>query len=111
MIPGIEDLQGWIYPAWSPDGRKIAFTGSASDALEVFTCDANGGNKKQLTALKGINTYAAWSPDGRQIVFQHHLNGNDPGALYLMNADGTGQKELAPAEAPVEGGRPTWQPK
>jgi Tol biopolymer transport system component len=100
---------GYVYPSWSPDGKKITWTGRVGDALEIFSADADGKNAKQLTKLGGLNSYAAWSPDGKKIVFHHSEGG--AGAFYVMDADGGNQKVLLKDEAHVEGGRPSWKPK
>src|SRR5258705_12345615 len=37
------------YPAWSPDGKSIAFASDRDGAMNIFVMDANGENVKQLT--------------------------------------------------------------
>jgi TolB protein len=101
---------GHTFPAWSPDGKKIAWTDLAGQDLELFVADADGKNVKQLTMLGGVNTYAAWSPSGKQIAF-HHSEGNQSGALYLMDADGGNQRVLLNDEPKIGGGYPAWRPK
>ena len=63
------------YPAWSPDGRRIAFmaqepgaTGSDPD-YNVFVMDRDGSNVQRLTRTPGEDGWPAWSPDGNHIVF------------------------------------------
>jgi Tol biopolymer transport system component len=63
------------YPAWSPDGSRIAFmaqepgaTGSNPD-YNVFVMDADGSHVRRLTNALGEDGWPAWSPDGTQIVF------------------------------------------
>jgi Tol biopolymer transport system component len=104
---------GFVYPAWSPDGRQIAFTELVGNDLEVHVIDAQGENLRQLTTLKGVNSYAAWSPDGKQISFQHHDQNRIPGPVYLMDADGANQKVISVlrSERFVEGGRHAWRPR
>jgi WD40 repeat protein len=105
---------GHVYPAWSPDSMRIAFTGSVDGHSEIFVCDADGGNERKLTRLTGLNSFAAWSRDGKQIAFLHHAP-EFPGqraSLYIMNADGSDPREIAPLEAHMGhgGGRPAWKP-
>jgi TolB protein len=100
-----------LYPAWSPDGKRIAFGDESNGAVELFVCDADGSNKKQLTKLGGINTAAAWSPDGKQLLFQRHGDGEETGTLYVIDADGGNQKVVLKGEGPIEGGRASWRPK
>ena len=77
-------------PAWSPDGRKIAFGG-----LRVVNADGSG--LQRLT--RGI--LPAWSPDGQRIAF----TGLDEPGLYVINADGSGEQKLTGT-----GGRLFWSP-
>src|SRR5207253_1882156 len=98
---------GYVYPAWSPDGKRIAYAGAADKALEIFSCDATGGDRRQLTSLGGSNGLPAWSPDGKRIAFQHTPPGEPLASLYVMNADGTGPTLILAGAGPREGGRPT----
>src|SRR5438105_1873711 len=81
------------YPAWSRDGKKIAWTDRVGGGLEVYVADADGKNAAQLTKLGGTNTYAAWSPDGKRIAF-HHFENNGSGTYYMMDTDGKNLKEF-----------------
>jgi TolB protein len=62
-------------PAWSPDGRQIAYidgdsvaTGVASRFGAVFVMSSDGSDKRRLTA-SAFDTSPTWSPDGREIAF------------------------------------------
>jgi|GEM_PF-2655707 len=105
---------GNVYPAWSPDSRQIVFTGQVDGAQELFVCDANGENERQLTKLGGLNTLAAWSPDDDWIAFIHVGNPrrNSQGSIYVIRPDGSDLREIVPLEAFVGhgAGRPAWQP-
>jgi TolB protein len=68
-----------VSPAWSPDGRRIAFTSSRSMPpgfggeqrlySELYVMNADGSNVQRITNNVGmIDFQPAWSPDGRQIV-------------------------------------------
>ena len=52
-----------IDPAWSPDGKYLAFTRVPYIGADfhIYTIDANGTNWKQLT-FEGQNAYPAWRP-------------------------------------------------
>jgi Tol biopolymer transport system component len=72
------------YPAWSPDGKRIAFTGTRGGDFNLFVMDADGKNLRQLTAHQGKYPYCAvWSPDGRRIVY----NLRDQNNLLLVLLD------------------------
>lgn len=56
-------------PAWSPDGKFLAFTSERTGKSNLFVLRVAGGEAEQLTDVKsGVGVFA-WSPDGRQIAF------------------------------------------
>ena len=57
------------YPAWSPDGRSIAFDSDRDGNFDVFAMDADGANVRPLTRNAARDVSAAWAPDGGSIVF------------------------------------------
>jgi tricorn protease len=58
------------HPAWSPDGKTIAYTTDVAGEQQVAIRPAEGGAEKILTHFKSGFPYAAvWSPDGRQLSF------------------------------------------
>jgi TolB protein len=97
-------------PAWSPDGRRIAFDSFDRDGgdMEIFVMDADGSNQTQLTNNTSNNIQPAWSPDGRRIAFSSNRDGDDE--IFVMDADGGNQTQLTnntsqdtyPAWCPVE---------
>lgn len=77
-----------ISPAFSPDGRKIVFARSLGDGnSEIFTCDRDGTDLRQLTHSRGIDTNPAWSPTGREIAFTSSRAGSPQ--IYVMSVEGT----------------------
>lgn len=57
-------------PAWSPDGRQIAYISNASDYWhdDVWVIDVESGKTRQLSKSLMAASTPAWSPDGRQIA-------------------------------------------
>jgi dipeptidyl aminopeptidase/acylaminoacyl peptidase len=56
-------------PAWSPDGRMLAFVSDRTDKRQVYLIDPNGGEAEALTSQEdGVSSFG-WSPDGKQIAF------------------------------------------
>ena len=88
------------HPAWSPDGKRIAFTSQRDDG--IFLMEPNGRDEERLTRFGGRDP--AWSPDGSLIVFTRHFDGSQQ--VFVVNADGTDQRQLT-----HEGGAdPAWSP-
>ena len=61
-------------PAWSPDGKRIAFVSERDGGYEIYVMDADGRNKKRLTYGDGndagMPTALAWLPNSQRIVFE-----------------------------------------
>jgi Tol biopolymer transport system component len=57
------------WPAYSPDGRKIAFGSSRSGDFEISVMNADGTETRRLTHSPGLDARPAWSPDGARIDF------------------------------------------
>ena len=95
-----------VFPAWSPDGSQIAFTGLIPNSrnTDVYVMNADGSNLRQLTDIPGFDENPVWSPDGSQIAFQTSRDGDFE--IYLMNSDGSHQR---PAAAnPADELWPSW---
>jgi Tol biopolymer transport system component len=105
-----------VDPAWAPDGKRIAFAGTPEgdyrfSAIEVVP--ARGGRPVKLTHKIVGDTYFTdlepdWSPDGSKIAFVRIASGSPFGSrrLFVMNADGSGQRMLSQSEA----SSPAWSP-
>ena len=81
-------------PAWSPDGRKIAFQSGrrVGGNSEVYVMNADGSGKRNLTRNPAQDGSPSWSPDGRRIAFVSDRDGRPE--AHVMNADGSGQRSL-----------------
>ena len=56
-------------PAWSPDGKTLAFLSSRDGNSQVYLLSMSGGEPKKLTTLSTGADLFQWSPDGRTIAF------------------------------------------
>ncbi len=63
------DLDGMTGPSWSPDDKRIVFSGTKGGITDLFMVDASGKNLKQLTNDRYGDLQPSWSPDGRTVVF------------------------------------------
>ena len=95
-------------PAWSPDGRRIAFRRAA----DIYTMKPDGTEITRLTTDAAARE-PAWSPDGSKIVFTCQQcrgpDGSGNPEIYVMNADGTGAVNLT-QDLATEDGHPAWSP-
>jgi Tol biopolymer transport system component len=81
-------------PAWSPDGRRIAFVDRGDAPGDLYVMNVDGRGMRRLTASRiGSDYYGAryptWSPDGRRIAFGYGYDG-----IFVINADGSGLHRL-----------------
>jgi Tol biopolymer transport system component len=57
-------------PAWSPDGRQIAFMSTRGEKPQIYVIPVDGGEARALTSLKqGVGGGPVWSPDGKHLAF------------------------------------------
>jgi Tol biopolymer transport system component len=96
-------------PRWSPDGKKIVFYTDNPDfsftKAEIWTMNADGTQRTRLTNNSFDDTFPTWSADGAKIAFERRTPQKI--ALYVMNADGTDQRELPGTDY---GSMPDWSP-
>jgi Tol biopolymer transport system component len=93
-------------PAWSPDGRSVAFTSVRDGHQEIYLMRPDGSGIVQLTRGSAHNSEPSWSPDGRRILFRSERDSAPQ--LYVMNADGSDQRPLTRGAGRYTGG--TWSP-
>ena len=97
----------FAYPAWSPDGKRLAYTRKSS----IFVMNADGSGKRQIRDLPGISVESpVWSPDATRIAFfgERRRRGVAVGGghVYVMNVDGTAVRRLVHGTARD----PAWSP-
>lgn len=80
-------------PAFSPDGQQLVFTsGEGAANRQLILANADGSNRRALTALGADTSSPTWSPDGMWIVFASTIDGTQQ--LYAIRSDGTGLRAL-----------------
>jgi Tol biopolymer transport system component/predicted Ser/Thr protein kinase len=94
-------------PAWSPDGKNIAYTrlDGSSSQIWLVASDSGGAQLSKLTS-GSHDQDAAWSPDSRWIAYTYQLGGSK--AVAVMNSGGGMQTVIDDPDG--EDMQPAWQP-
>lgn len=87
-----------MFPTWSPDGRRIAYTAlgkTEEEGLRTVITGADGTGSVTVTGAGRFTGLPAWSPDGKQLA----LTGGSPQpAIWVGDAAGNGLKQFSPAD-------------
>ena len=84
-----------LSPAWSPDGKKIAFVAYESKQIgrmSIYAYTLASGNMQKIVSEKGINSSPAWTPDGKKLVVTLSFETNPD--LYLIDLNGGTRRRL-----------------
>ena len=75
---------------------KIVFRSKRDGNYEIYVMDDDGSNLRRLTNNPLSDSGPRWSPDGKHIVFmrQVDIRDNQRSHLFIMNADGTNERQL-----------------
>ena len=84
-------------PAWSADGRRLAFVVHFEDQTEIFTVLVDGSDLEQLTYNSADDLMPDWSNTGDKIVFVSNAYGNSE--ILYMDRDGGDQTRLTATDA------------
>jgi TolB protein len=93
--------------AVSPDGRRVAMILSKGGSPDLYVCDADGSNLKQLTATPEDESSPCWSPDGRWICYAAKMN--ERRALWKVSPEG-GAPERIHTSGVSNPSEPDWSP-
>jgi Tol biopolymer transport system component len=101
-----------LYPAYSPDGRRIAFVSTrdhpdGTNNTDLYVMDADGTNVTRLTSQDGGLIYPSWDPHGRHIAFSVS-NSVAANGIFVINPDGTGLNQLTFGDGTDL--MPSWSP-
>ena len=95
-----------ILPAWSPDGRSLAYVSYRQGQPDIFVASVFEGRSANLTGGPGQAFAPAFSPDGRRIVYAGNRSGNMD--VWVASADGTSPRKLT--TSPASDTAPCWSP-
>jgi Tol biopolymer transport system component len=99
--PGVPWPQGARDPAWSPDGRRIAYSTDevAFGALRLAVMNADGSDQRTLSNVVTAAS-PAWSPDGRQIAYSDWADSSEE--AFVVDAAGGDPRRLTRNTVPDE---------
>jgi TolB protein len=86
-----------ISPAWSPDGRELAYVSFESQKAVIYTQEVASGRRRAIANFRGSNSAPAWSPDGQTLCATLSREGGSQ--LYLMGRNGENVRRLTQSQA------------
>jgi Tol biopolymer transport system component len=108
----VPDAQG---PAWSPNGRMIAFVGGqraregryvATDA-DLYVARSDGRRARRVTRDVNREAAPAWSPDGTELVYVRSARVGNGSTLWVVGMDGAAPRQLTAGRIDLQ---PSWSP-
>ncbi len=102
----VESAESIMSPAWSPDGRKLAYVSFENRRSEIWVQTLRSGARQRVSARPGVNGAPAWSPDGRRLALA--LSKPQDGNLDIYTLDIAGQVLTRVTTWPSIETEPAW---
>jgi WD40 repeat protein len=77
---------------WSPDRKRLVFTGGRKGKIDIYAISTSGGTETRLTDSEGVNDGPEFTPDGRYIYFNSTRSGKMQ--IWRMKASGEEQEQV-----------------
>src|SRR5262249_47261763 len=88
----VKSREPLLSPAWSPDGRKIAYNSFERGNSSIYIQEIGTGAREVVSANKGINGAPAFSPDGSHLALTLSYGGNPD--IYIMDLAGRHSNQI-----------------
>jgi tricorn protease len=82
-------------PAWSPDGKWIAFSSKREGNYDVWVMPAMGGKARQLTMHSADDLVTGWTPDGKNVLFTSARETTRHASVYTVNVEAGATRLIA----------------
>ena len=79
----LESDEPILSPAWSPDGKKLAYVSFETGKPAIYVHELASGTRQRVADFQGLNSAPAWSSDGRSLLMTLSKDGN--AEIYRMN--------------------------
>jgi TolB protein len=81
----LESDEPLMSPAWSPDGKSLAYVSFENKKPEIFIQHLATAQRSNVSGFKGINSAPAWSPDGKLMALVLSKDGSPD--IYILNVE------------------------
>jgi TolB protein len=95
-------------PAWSPDGRRLAYASRRDGNWDIYIYDLVSDTTTRMTYDLGFQAGPSWSPDGRWLVYENYVGGNLD--IYVMPVEGDSVPQRLPGNSDAPDFSPAWSP-
>jgi TolB protein len=79
----VRSREALLSPAWSQDGKRIAYVSFESGNSAIYVQDLGTGSRQVVSSSRGINSAPAWSPDGNRLAVSLSKGGNPD--IYILD--------------------------
>lgn len=90
--PLLDSPEPIMSPAWSPNGRQIAYVSFENQRASIYLEDVASGTRRLLSQFPGINGAPAWSPDGRRLALVLSKSGSPN--IYVMDTSSGSLRQI-----------------
>lgn len=95
--------------AYSPSGESIVFASDRDGDADLYIMRADGTDVRKLVGKPGYEGGPFFSPEGQRVIFRADRLQNDNLQLFVINTDGTGERQLT-SHSNVVNWAPYWHP-